>query len=202
MAKTSQNWLNGLDNVTLDIAAVFASNYSIKTYGSEIAKDLDLPQRTVSRKLNILTKIGVLTYMPEGRNKLYSLNKNNPLSKTYLTFLETYKAICFFLKWPKIALMLESVLKECGCVVFGSYAAGNPKGGSDLDLLFFSKKESKVKEALKTAFIEVHAQFLSYNEFNQSLKNKKTLATEIAFKHIILNDFDNIINLFWGYYLG
>jgi len=70
MANISQKWLNSIDTATFEIAEVFTRGYSKKLHGSEIARLLNLPQRTIHRKLDSLCNLGVLKFSREGKNKL------------------------------------------------------------------------------------------------------------------------------------
>ena len=69
MANVSQRWLNGIDSTTLEIAGIFTNGYNKKLHGSEIARLLKIPQRTVSRKLDSLCILGVLKYSREGKTR-------------------------------------------------------------------------------------------------------------------------------------
>src|SRR3989338_5726141 len=88
MANISQNWLNGIDVTTFQIAKVFTEGYNKKMHGSEIARLLKMPQRTISRKLDYLCSLGILMFSREGKNKLYFLNKAEPTTKQFMILTE------------------------------------------------------------------------------------------------------------------
>lgn len=184
MANISQNWQN---MNLLDILTIFTYEYNKKKYSVQIAKKLNLPNRTVSRKLDIASKQGLIKYVREGKNKLYYLDLN--LKKTFhlLIMLEAYKALKFKTKNPKLGLILE---KYDSKILFGSHAEFNK--GKDLDVVFF--KEEKLYDVI------IHPQITTKKEFKQKLMKKNVLAIEIAKKHIILSDYDYFVKLFIEHY--
>lgn len=196
MANISQKWLNDVEPAVL---YVFANDYSKKMYGSEIARRLNMPQRTVSRKLNNLCDSGILAYNREGRNKLYYLNHDNPSVFQFLIFAETYKSLRFFAHNPRIALILAELP---AAVIFGSYAKGTWNESSDLDILFFSEEDNHIEKAIGNFPVQVHAHYLLPHELEMKLKAKNALALEIAENHILSGKFDEIVRIFMGHFYG
>lgn len=184
MANISQNWL---DKGVLDILLIFTYMYNKKRYSNQIAKALNLPNRTVSRKLDYASKQGLLKYIREGKNKLYYLDLN--LEKTFqlLVILESYKALKFTSKDSKLASLLKKYDAE---LVFGSYAEF--KEGNDVDVVFFNNQN--ITESI------IHPQHTTKREFEKLLSKKDALAVEISNKHIILSDYDYFIRLFMEHY--
>ncbi len=194
MANISQKWLNK----ELEILSVFSNEYDKKLRESGIVQIKKMPQRTVSRKLNLLAKTGILDFVREGKNKVYFLKKENPVINPILMLIESYKTLSFLGKHQKIALILEKI--EDPCLVFGSYAKGNKNEGSDIDLAVFTENKKEIEKKLSFAPFEIHAQFTSLKKFEEDLKNKNQLAMEIAKNHILIKGFDNLIKLFSDYY--
>mgnify|MGYP001574582891 FL=1 len=62
MTDISQKWL--------DILVPFTGNYAQRITGSRIATKLHMPQKTVSRTLDILSSVA-LRYRRDGKNKYY-----------------------------------------------------------------------------------------------------------------------------------
>ena len=200
MTNISQKWLNGIDGTALAIARVFTQNYAKKMHGSDIAKRLCMPQKTVSRKLNRLCNLGVLKYVREGKNKLYFIDKESPFIFHFLVLVESYKAVKFLLGNQKISSILKDI--SCGKIIFGSYANDTKNKNSDLDIVFLCKKNRKVEEALGRFPVNVHAQFSTIQDLRKKLREKNTLALEIAENHIILDNLDEVIKLFMEYWYG
>jgi hypothetical protein len=186
MADERQKWLN--KNV-LDILSLFTYDYSRKIYAAEASKELNIAERTVSRKLNQASSSDLIRYRREGKNKIYFLDLS--LEKTFhiLMHLEAYKTIRFLTENPKIGLIIE---KYDAKLIFGSYARF--KKGSDLDVVFFDKQG--ISEDI------IHEQITTKKKFKKALFNRATLALEIAKNHIILSDYEYFVRLFMEYYNG
>lgn len=186
MANISQNWL---DKGLLDVLSVFTYKYEQKKYSKQIARELNLPNRTVSRKLDNASRQGLIKYVREGKNKLYYLDLNSKKTFQIIVMLESYKALKFAVKNPNLFMLLE---KHEPKLIFGSYAEF--KDGKDLDVVFFSTEEPDNDL--------IHAQLTNKKEFRKLLLKKETLLVEIANKHIILSDYDYFVSLFLEFYKG
>lgn len=198
MANISQKWLRN----EFKILSVFGNEYNRKLRESEIVKITKVPQRTASRKLNNLSKIKILDFIKEGKNKVYFINKNNPLLKNILILIEDYKTIRFLEMNPKLSFLFERINKPC--LVFGSYAKEDIADSSDLDILVFynqEKDKQEIKKALSFSNIDIHLQFTTINKFIDDLRSKNTLALEVTKNHIIINGLDEITKLFLEFYI-
>jgi len=188
MANISQKWLNSVDATTFEIAEVFTHGYNKEMHGSEIARLLNLPQRTIHRKLGSLCNIGVLKFLREGKNKLYSLNKTAPVTKQFMILTEGYKTLRFMKKDILVGQLFNE--KPCGLIVFGSYARGDNKKESDIDVVFLSNKTKKIEEFISKSPVEIHAHFSNLSDIVQKIKNRDVLALEIKENHIIFGDIE------------
>lgn len=197
MTDISQKWLEKSKNKELEILSIFANNYSVKMRESEIVNKIKMPQRTVSRKLNHLAQKGILQYVREGKNKIYSLNKENPGLFSILMWIESYKSVKFLAANPKLAILLKEV--NIDSLIFGSYAKSSYSKDSDLDLVFFHNKR---KDIIKKANMEIHPQYSSFSDLKNRLKHKDALASEIVNNHIILRGYEKIIRLFMEHCYG
>ena len=184
MANISQNWL---DKGLLDILIVFTYEYNKKRYSGEISKELNIPNRSVSRKLEHAEKQGLIKFVRSGKNKLYYLDLN--LKKTFhlILMLESYKALKFAKFYTKTSTLLERFETK---LIFGSCAKFQT--GSDIDVVFFGKQI--VNKDI------IHAQYTTKQDFKRQLLKKNTLPIEIAKNHIILSDFEYFVKLFMDYY--
>ena len=126
MANVSQKWLNGKE---LNVLSFFSRGNNIKIHGNELAKRIEMPQRTIMRNLDSLSKLGVLKFVRIGKNKTYSLNLDSPITLIALITAESWKTVNFLIKNPKIAILLNEL--KCGAIIFGSYARGDNKENSD-----------------------------------------------------------------------
>ncbi len=198
MANISQKWLKEMNSNELEVFGIFSNDYNRQFHGNEASKQLKMPQRSVLRKLDKLCFYGALKFIRIGKNKVYSINWENPAIFQFLILTESYKAINFLLRNSKIAIILNEI--NCGKVIFGSYARNINTKNSDLDVILLCKENKKIKDILDKSSLEIHVQFSTQKELEKKLKDKDALAIEIANNHIILDDFDNIIKIFMKYH--
>lgn len=181
-----------------EILSVFGNEYNKRARESEIVKITKMPQRTVSRKLNLLAKNKIIDFVNEGKNKVYFLKKDNPLISQILMFIENYKTFSFLSKNERLSFIFERIKEPC--IIFGSYAKGSRDKDSDIDLVIFSNNKKEIEKSISLAPVEIHLQFTSLGKFKEDLKNKNPLAIEIAKNHIIIYELDGLIKLFSEYY--
>lgn len=185
-----------------ETAGIFTNNYSRRINGRQAAKELKLPQRTVLRKLEGLCSLGVLKYVREGKNKVYSLHKDNPFIFQFLIMTEAYKAVKFFSGNPKLALLLEEPANSSGAMIFGSYSKDFAENGSDMDVVFLCKENDKIRQIIENSPVKIHPQYSTLEDLRKKLEKNDPLALEIADNHIILGKFEEIIKIFMVHFYG
>jgi len=197
MANISQKWLN-----ELAVLKLFTSGYSAKLYASSIAKSMNLPQRTVARKLDNLAKMNLIKYRREGKNKLYYFDLDNRASIFILSIVEYNKALEFITNNPKIAIFLSEFAEYGDVLLFGSYAKGYATSESDIDILFIGRKSKNITNLIKKYPFKVSIQYSSYQKFKDLLEKENALAKEIAVSHIIFSNSEAYVKLFAEHYNG
>lgn len=116
----------------------------------EIARAIGEPHSTVLRRINELVKENILDYKKEGKNKIF-LIKNNIKSKNYVYSAEIYKLNKLLKKHPELSIIFEDIKKNFSkgmIILFGSYAKGNEKPDSDIDI-YLETTENKIKNKIK-----------------------------------------------------
>lgn len=134
-------------NLELEIILALLKN---KSHLREIARLLNQSHSTLSRKINSLIKENILDYKREGKNKILFI-KNNLKSKNYIYFAEIYKLNKLLRKYPELSIIFEDIKKNFNgkmIILFGSYAKGNPKEDSDIDI-YLETNNNKIKDRLK-----------------------------------------------------
>lgn len=159
----------------------FTNDYSRRITASEIARLTKSPQRTVARALNQLTKLNLLRFEINGRNKLYFLDLKNTKTTLLLQNIEAYKALQFSIN-SKAFIAIEPIIAQREVILFGSYAKGKATKDSDLDILILGKKTDKMKKLCRNTIPTINPHFATIKEFNNL---KTTLAKEILKNHII-----------------
>lgn len=184
MTNMSQIWV---DRGLLDILSIFTYDYGRMRYAREISGSMELPSKTVSRKLERADSMGLIKHTYQGKNKLYYLDLVMERTFHILMALESYKTMRFVSENRRIALILEKYPTK---LVFGSFAKF--KKGNDIDIVFFSKPD--ISEDI------VHPQYTTKVDLRKRLSKKEALALEIADNHIILSDHEFFVRLFMEHY--
>ncbi|PIN72042.1 hypothetical protein COV22_04230, partial [Candidatus Woesearchaeota archaeon CG10_big_fil_rev_8_21_14_0_10_47_5] len=130
----------------------------------------------------------------KGRFLFYSLNKENPLLFEYLSICEKERLFKFLKKpiFNRLYNLMAAHFKNNKTLIFGSAATG--KDFSDIDILILSKDKKilkTLKDFEKTYSVKLHILQTEQKDITQSFIN------EIKRKHIILNNHDYFLRLFY-----
>jgi predicted nucleotidyltransferase len=170
------------NNLELEIMLVLLKN---KVHLREIARTLNESHSTILRKINELVKENVLDYKKEGKNKIFFI-KNNLKARNYIYSAEIYKLNKLLRKHPKLSIIFEDIKKNFlkGMIIlFGSYAKGNPKQDSDIDI-YLETNDNKVKDEIS----ELNSRLgVKIGEFD----TKSLLIKEIIKNHIIIRGLED-----------
>ena len=135
------------NSLELEIILVLLKN---KTHLRETARILNESHSTVLRKINELVKENILDYNIEGKNKIFFI-KNNLKAKNYIYSAEIHKLNKLLKKHPELSVIFEDIKKNFSkgiIILFGSYAKGNPKKESDIDI-YLETNNNKIKDKVK-----------------------------------------------------
>jgi predicted nucleotidyltransferase len=112
------------------ILALFFLNPDQEYYFSEVARLTETRQGVVQRELKTLTDSDILNSEKRGRQKFYSVNRNNPIFTDLRNIVfKTFGVI------SQIKEALEPLAKNIKVAfVYGSFARGGEVSSSDLDL--------------------------------------------------------------------
>lgn len=132
-----------------------------------------------------------------GTSKLYAINHKN--NKVY-TYFETYNKENLPKQVLKSIKELEDSLDKhtsfYSIVIFGSFASGEQKKNSDLDIAVFIEQEDKRKiveavfKSMETkSLLKIDGHVITKDEFLEMLKvDYENLGKEIARKHLIIHN--------------
>ena len=182
-----------LNDKELKILNVFSNDYSRMIYGRDVAKNLGLNQKSVSNALNGLERKHVLKYKIEGRNKYYFLNRMNPGIKEIIKLIEINRKI-EFLGNSKIAELLVKLEERVNgiLIVFGSYASGRNKKGSDLDLFVVGRVDGI--DSLKDVYgIDINVVRTTRGKFDKG----DIIVKEVMGNHVVLKGVEEFVDLIW-----
>jgi len=180
----------------LRIFEVFAK----KPFAEHTRKEIKLLSKEKSNNLlsimiNSLKKEGVILEKIVGKSGLLTLNLDNDLTYHYLALCNNYRMnhlVSLCIKTLKDEL--NSITPFYSVVIFGSYALGNQKKESDLDIAVFVHKENRKINAsvnstkLKTP-LDLDVQVISRKEMIELLTNDdENLGKQIARKHMAVHN--------------
>ncbi|MBI5398259.1 nucleotidyltransferase domain-containing protein [Candidatus Woesearchaeota archaeon] len=191
----------------LRILSLYRSNYLAQYHTREMAKLTKKSHVTLLPHLNTLKKDKILIAKMTGKNKVYTLNLDNVLTKNYIIISELLESILFQEQVFLIKKITTEIFKlnfSGSIVLFGSYAKKTFKEDSDIDLFYLGElKEveiSKIKAIGKTYGKIINLKTATCENFESGLRKKDALIMEILKYHIILQNADSFINALWRYY--
>jgi len=134
-------------NIELEVILTLLKN---KSHLREIARTIKESHSTVLRKINELVRENIIDYKKEGKNKVFFI-KSNIKSKNYVYSAEIYKLNKLLKKHPELSIIFEDIkknFKKSRIILFGSYAKGNEKPRSDIDI-YLETTDNKIKNKIK-----------------------------------------------------
>lgn len=194
-------------NNKLKILSLYHSNYLAQYHTREMAKLTKKSHVTLLPHLKALEKEKILMAKTVGKNKVYSLNLDNILTKNYIIISELVESIIyqeqvFFVK--KITTEISKLYLPESLLIFGSYAKRTFKEESDVDLFYLGElKETeitKIKAVGKTYGKTINLKTATLPNFEKGLRKKDALIMEIIKHHFTLQNSDKFINALWKYY--
>ncbi len=163
----------------------FLGDFSVQLTGSFIARKKGLNQKSVSNCLKRLEKEHILKSRTEGKNRMYSLNlENREVVKNFIIAAEHLRTIGFYEKNLLVKEIAEKIVPHMNgmALVFGSYAKGNQKGDSDLDILVIGKADEKeIDRVSKTYGLEISLKI--YPRFERDILTKEAVKNHIIIKN-------------------
>jgi len=181
---------------TLQVLSLFTNGFDNEYYIREVQRFLKISPSTAQLILNDLENKGVLESSLKGKIKSYKL-KLNQTSFRYLVLVENYKLIQFEEKNLLIKEIIEKItplIKGIG-VIFGSYAKGINKKGSDLDVFVAGECDKKqINNVSKTFGIDVSVKAYGLETFEEGVGNDIFLK-EVVKNHIVFINTEGFINI-------
>ncbi len=167
------------NNIELEIV-----HYLVKKemHVRELARILDEPHSTVSRRLNSLYCKQVVDFEKKGRNKVYFVKKNM-FSKVYMLTSELYVLEKTLTKYPHLRVIFADIKTDSMVILFGSYAKGTARKNSDIDLYV----EEKIEKTLS-----------GINVKSGRFDKNSALIQEIIKNHVIVKGFEEYYDKIFG----
>ena len=189
------NKVNKIGENHLKILSLYTKGYNKNYYIREIQKILKISSRTSLLTLDDLEKRKILTSIRRGKIKTYHIHPTIT-TREYLILAETYKKINFLQSHLTIKTIIENIENHIDgmALLFGSYAKGTEKEGSDLDLFVTGRyNKEKVKE-----ISEMYGVKISIKQYPQQIFEKKfkedILIKEVIESHIIIKGLEHFMS--------
>jgi len=196
-----------MTNNKLKIINLFRSNYLASFHVREMAKLTKKSHVTLLPHLKALEEDKILAAKSIGKNKVYSLNFENIITKNYLTISETTETTAFL----EQVFLVKKITKEIfslnlpgTIIIFGSYAKMTFKEESDIDIFYLGKiNDKEIQEIKKIGKIygkTINVKNSTFNNFESGLRKKDPLIIEVIKNHIILQNPEQFVNILWRFY--
>ena len=117
-------------------------------HGRQIAKELRTSLARVQAILTELRKANALDYKIRGKNHVYFFKKNM-VSRSFVLNAENYKLAKILSRHNWLEPIFQDLIKKRGIrmiILFGSYAKGTEKKGSDIDLYVQTTNQKTKRE--------------------------------------------------------
>lgn len=189
------------------IIQLYRTNYLAKYHVREIAKLVHKSHVTLLPHLKALENNKIIIPTTLGKNKIYSLNLDNNLTKNYLIISEIldsiqYQEQVFLLK--RITTEISKLHLPGSLVLFGSYAKQTFDEESDIDLFYIGKisegKRQKIIGIGTTYGKTIHLKSSNIDAFDAGLLLKNPLLIEVIKTHILLQNAEGFCNILWRHY--
>ncbi|MGI0088380.1 MAG: nucleotidyltransferase domain-containing protein [Nitrosotalea sp.] len=194
-----------ITQTTLKIIGLYRDNYTKSVHLREIARETDVDVKSIQLQLKKLERINVLSSVTRGRNKEYTLNLNNIITKNYLIMAESFVTIIYLKKHFLIKKILDGIggKTDGPLVVFGSFVKGGHTKESDIDLFVINEEKIDKGVMLQVSNLinkDINVKYSNKTQFFKGLHNNDPLVREVVANHIILKGIDEFCDMMWRYH--
>jgi len=198
-----------LNKNEIKVLEILVGSISLECTLSDVSKTLRQKYSQTYKSIRSLVERGLV--------KIKSIGKSKVVTLDFLSYHPEYAAVEIerlskAIKNQKIKPVLDKILKinsQFICALFGSYASGKLKEGSDIDLLFVIPKEYSISQFEKTAKNSLSLYNADINVVKEeslfemwSNPQKLNVGNELFKNHIILVGADLFMNLVRKHYVG
>jgi predicted nucleotidyltransferase len=190
------------------ILSLYRAEYSTRLHIRAMANLIGTSHVALLLHLKRLEELKILYSEKAGKNKQYRLNKDNILTKYYLTITEELATIDhleknFLIK--KLSEHLNNIDTAAPIILFGSYADNSATEESDIDLFCIGTltkdQTSHLKKFEATYGKKINIKAATTENFNNGLRTGDILIKEIVKNHIILRNPDPFVTMLWRAYV-
>lgn len=154
--------------VRVKLLTTFLTNPDTRFYTRELARLLEKSPYGIQRELRRLERIGLLEAQAEANLKYYSVNKDFPI------YAELKSII---LKTAGMGDVLRGGLDQLGTVeeafIYGSVAAGDEDGSSDIDLMIVGEVDLMRLSSVVSQFEDTIGREINYVVYERDELDRK-----------------------------
>ena len=190
---------------TLKILGLYTTDYQKAIHVRKISRAIQTDVKAVGIHLDRLENQNILQSSINGRNKEYTPNLNNPVTKYYLILAETYQTINYLENNYIIKRLTNEITPKIDGIIilFGSYATGDAIETSDIDLLIVSEKQPDYAIINTIGSLmgkEINTQTMTPSNFQKGLKENDPLIIEAIKNHLVLKGIESLVDQLWRYH--
>jgi hypothetical protein len=197
-----------ITNNIFKILTLYRDDYSASFHVRAMAKLIGTSHVALLPYLKHLEELKLLKSENAGRNKQYTLNKENILAKYYLAATEELATIDFLEKTfliKKLSEHLNSIDISSPLILFGSHPKFYANEESDIDLFYIGKlakpQQAHIKKFEAIYGKKINLKTASIENFSAGLRSGDILIREVVANHIVISNPDAFVTLLWRYYV-
>lgn len=190
-----------LHNKYYEIINQYLGDYNKVIHGRELIGKVPISQKGIALALSELEEQNMLKSERKGNAKNYRLNIENAEIKDVLLVSEVLRKMKFLMQNQRLAGIFKQDRRIVG--IFGSYAKGEQKKNSDIDVFIIGdKKEDDYGSKGKAFDLKISIKYFSEEGFISLLRNKNPLCKEIIANHVNIFGIEQFIDAVWRNYYG
>ena len=132
-------------NNEYEVLMLYLGGYSREFYLREISRLTKIPVKSTQNAVKTLEEARIIRSTLKGKNKYFSLNRENIQTRLQILHAEIHKTIIFLSKYPQFKTVLKE-MPNVTAVVFGSFSRFTAEKDSDLDVLVIGKDKENVPD--------------------------------------------------------
>lgn len=196
-----------INQTTFKILRLYAGDYARSLHLRQIARDVGVDVKAVQVQLKRLEKANILSSQVKGRNTEYRLNLGNSIARYCMVMAETFAATAYL----QNNFLVKKVAGEARNLVdgplllFGSFAKGQQRKDSDIDLFAITDSKLDLKAFMEVGSLvnrAISVKSAGKARFMEGLRNRDPLIVEVVADHIILKGTDEFCDMMWVYHAG
>ncbi len=195
-----------INQTTLKVLALYRNDYAAVFHLREISRRTEVDVKAIQLQLRKLEEGGVLVSTRRGRNKEYSMNLENSITKYHMILAETFVSIGAL----RGNYMLKKVATEVGdattgmLILFGSFAKGIADDDSDVDLFLVAEDEfdaDAIEDIGNIVGRRISIISSTKKEFDEGILGEDPFLREIVSNHVVLRGTDEFCEAMWRYHV-